>query len=310
MTPHDQHFKVLLITFFSEFMEAFVPEIASVMDARQCEFLDKELIWIRRRLRKSKFVDLVAKVKLKGEPGFILVHIEHQAQNRRDISQRMFLYAAGLIERYGLPVWPVLLTSYTQPRQVAPDCYEMTVRGRRIILFNYELVQLNRLNWRDYLKLPNPAATALMVRMNIAPADRVRVKSEILRLLLTMRLRPEKADLILGFVETYLELTAKEELKLQRQIDTLTEEDQEKIMKMLLPGERAGLRKGRQEGRQEGRQQMLREDVLDILEERFNDVPYALREKIQEIQAEPRLKKLLLQAVRVPSLDAFAKELS
>ena len=81
-------------------------------------------------------------------------------------------------------------------------------------------------------------------------------------------------------------------------------------MKMLLPGERAGLRKGRQEGRQEGRQQMLQEAVLDLLEERFNDVPYALREKIQEIQAEPRLKKLLLQAVRVPSLDAFAKELS
>ena len=80
-------------------------------------------------------------------------------------------------------------------------------------------------------------------------------------------------------------------------------------MKMLLPGERAGLRKGRQEGRQEGRQQMLREDVLDILEERFEDVPYALREKVQEIQTEPRLKKLLRQAIRVQSLEAFAKQL-
>jgi len=76
-------------------------------------------------------------------------------------------------------------------------------------------------------------------------------------------------------------------------------------MKMLLPGERAGLRKGRQEGRQ----QMLREDVLDILEERFEDVPYALREKVQEIQTEPRLKKLLRHAIRVQSLEAFAKQL-
>jgi predicted transposase YdaD len=75
-------------------------------------------------------------------------------------------------------------------------------------------------------------------------------------------------------------------------------------MKMLLPGERAGLRKGRQEGRQE----TLREDILDILEARFDRVPYAVREKIQEIQAEPRLKKLHRQAVLAKSLDAFVKE--
>ena len=47
-----------------------------------------------------------------------------------------------------------------------------------------------------------------------------------------MRLRPEKSELVLGFVETYLELTAKEELKLRRKIDTFSQNDQEKIMKM------------------------------------------------------------------------------
>ena len=88
------------------------------------------------------------------------------------------------------------------------------------------------------------------------------------------------------------------------QIDTLSDADQEKIMKMLLPGERAGLRKGRQEGRQE----TLREGVLDILEARFERVPYAVREKIQEIQTEVRLKELHHQAVLVKNLDAFAKE--
>ena len=75
----------------------------------------------------------------------------------------------------------------------------------------------------------------------------------------------------------------------------------EKIMKMLLPGERACLRKGRQE--------TLREDILDVLEARFERVPYAVREKIQEIQTEPRLKELHHQAVLVKNLDAFAKDL-
>jgi len=161
VTPHDEHFKTLLIAFFSEFMEAFVPEIASAMDARHIEFLDKELVWIRRRFRKSKFVDLVAKVKLRGTPGFILVHVEHQAKSDQDIARRMFLYAAWLVQRYGLPVWPVLLTSYAKPWRAEQNRWEMTVREKPIITFNFEVVQLNRLNWRDYLKLPNPAATAL-----------------------------------------------------------------------------------------------------------------------------------------------------
>jgi hypothetical protein len=141
--------------------------------------------------------------------------------------------------------------------------------------------------------------------MSIAPADRVRVKAEILRLLLTMRLRPEKAQLILGFVETYLELTAKEELKLQRKIDTLPENDQDRIMKMLLPGERAGLRKGRQEGRLE----TLREDVLEILEARFKRIPYGLNEKVQKISTEARLRRLHRRAVLVKSVEAFESSL-
>lgn len=305
MTPHDQHFKELIRTFFYEFLEAFVPELSRAVDRRHFEFLDKELIWIRRRLRKAKFVDLVAKVKLKGEAGFILVHVEQQAKRDPAIARRMFFYAAWLVERYGLPVWPVLVTSYSHPRTVEPERYEMTIRGRLVLSFRYDVVQLNRLHWRDYLQRPNSAAAALLARMDIAPADRVQVKAEIFRVLLTLRLRPEKARLILGFVETYLELTAQEELRLQRKLDILSASEQEKIMRMLLPGERAGIRKGRQEGRQE----TLREDILDALEARFKHVPYEVREKVQAIEPEARLKRLHRQAVLVENLEAFAEEL-
>ena len=72
-------------------------------------------------------------------------------------------------------------------------------------------------------------------------------------------------------------------------------------MRMLLPGERAGIRKGRQE--------MLREGILDILEARFKEVPYALRETIQEIPQETRLRNLHRQAVLVEDLEAFATKI-
>ena len=77
----------------------------------------------------------------------------------------------------------------------------------------------------------------------------------------------------------------------------------------MLPGERLGLWKGRQEGRQEGRLETLREGVLDILEARFKSVPYGLREKLQGIQAESRLRRLHREAVLVENLDAFGAKL-
>ena len=108
------------------------------------------------------------------------------------------------MDRYGLPVYPVLVTSYDQPRNAEPDRFVMDVRGLRVLDFRFRVVQLNRLNWRDYMRHKNPAAAALMAKMSIQPDERARVKLQILRLLATMRLDRQKMDLIAGFMETYL----------------------------------------------------------------------------------------------------------
>jgi hypothetical protein len=67
-------------------------------------------------------------------------------------------------------------------------------------------------------------------------------------------------------------------------------------------------RLGRQEGRQEGRVQTLREDITDILEVRFHEVPPALWERIQGLQDETELKRLHRRAVQVRALDEFTRE--
>jgi hypothetical protein len=45
----------------------------------------------------------------------------------------------------------------------------------------------------------NPAASALMVEMRIAPEDRARVRLECIRLLATLRLKEAKTQAILVF---------------------------------------------------------------------------------------------------------------
>jgi predicted transposase YdaD len=250
MTNHDQLFKLLLQTFFREFLEVFVPRIYRAMEPAHIHFLDKELIRAQGAQRKTKLVDLVARVRLADKDGFVMVHIEHQARRARDLGRRMFLYAAWLMQRYGLPVYPVLVASYAQPRDAEPDRYRMEIRGFRVLEFRYRVVQLNRLRWRAYARFKNPAATALLAKMRIEPKDRVKVKLQVLRLMATLRLEPAKMDLIAGFMETYLALTAKEELAFQQAVLRIQDsKEKQSVMELMTSWER----KGRQEGRQEGR---------------------------------------------------------
>ena len=54
-------------------------------------------------------------------------------------------------------------------------------------------MQLNRLDWRAYLRQPNPMAAALMAKMRIEPQDRPKVKVECLRLLATLTAQRDPA---------------------------------------------------------------------------------------------------------------------
>ena len=60
-------------------------------------------------------------------------------------------------------------------------------------------------------------------------------------------------------------------------------------------------------GRQEGRRQTLREDTLEVLEARFGEVPYAIRERIETVGDEAELKRLHRQAALTPGLTAFSQ---
>jgi hypothetical protein len=123
----------------------------------------------------------------------------------------MFRYFARLYEKFALPVYPVMVFSYDAPQRPEPTSHRLEFPDKVILDFNYSVIQLNRLNWRDFLQQENPIATALMAKMNIASQDRPRVKSECLRLLATLKLHPAKMQLISGFVDTYLRLNAEEE---------------------------------------------------------------------------------------------------
>ena len=108
---HDLLFKKLLTTFFQEFMEAFFPEADRLIDYSYLEFLTQELI-VDITTGEKKYIDILVKTRLRGEDGFVLVHVEPQAQKRKGFARRMFRYFSHLFLKYDQRILPIVILSH------------------------------------------------------------------------------------------------------------------------------------------------------------------------------------------------------
>lgn len=234
MVDHDRLFKELISTFFIEFLELFLPDVLKDIDRDSIVFLPQEVLTDVTSGDK-KTIDILAKVKYRQQDTFFLIHIEAQSYSQAEFAKRMFQYFARLHEKYDLPIYPIVIFSFDEPKRPEPCSYSVSFPTLDVLQFNFAAIQLNQLSWRDYLTQRNPVAAALMSKMNIAPSERPRVKAECLRLLLTLQLDPARMQLISGFVDTYLRLNAQEKQVFQTTIDTmgLTDDEQEEYMEIV-----------------------------------------------------------------------------
>jgi hypothetical protein len=69
------------------------------------------------------------------------------------------------------------------------------------------------------------------------------------------------------------------------------------------------MQQGMQQGMRQGMLKKAQEDILDVLQARFGEVPYGLRERIQAIADEAELKRLHRQSALAESMPAFQSKL-
>ncbi|MGK7877068.1 MAG: Rpn family recombination-promoting nuclease/putative transposase [Xenococcaceae cyanobacterium] len=282
MIDHDRLFKELISTFFLEFLELFFPEVIAYLELDSITTIDKE-IFTDVTAGEQYEADLLVKAKFRGQESYFLIHIENQSYSETDFSRRMFRYFARLYEKFALPVYPIALFSYDAPRRREPDFHRVEFPDQVVLLFNYRVIQLNRLNWGDFLRQKNPVASALMAKMNIAAKDRPKVKAECLRLLATLRLDPARMQLISGFIDTYLSLNAEEEEEFRSQIGRIEPSEQEAVMQIVTSWMEQGIKQGRQEGRQEGMQSEALSLIMRLLPRRIGQVEPELQERIRQL---------------------------
>jgi Domain of unknown function (DUF4351)/Putative transposase, YhgA-like len=245
---HDQLFKELLTTFFVEFLELFFPSVLEYLDTDSIQFVDKELFTDVIGGEK-KIMDIVALAKFQEQDYSFLVHVENQASNAPEFNRRMFRYFCSLFLKYDRPIYPIVVFSYNSPQRLDKSSFAIDFPHKQVLNFDYEIVQLNRLNWRDFLQQKNPVAAALMSKMKIAKKDRPTVKVQCLRLLVTLKLDPAKMQLISGFVDSYLRLNSNEEALFQSELGTMETREQEQIMQITTSWKEEGIVEGRQAGR-------------------------------------------------------------
>jgi predicted transposase YdaD len=239
MIDHDRLFKELISTFFVEFLDLFLPQVAQEIDRDSIHFLPQD-IFTDVTYGEKKEIDLLAQVKYGQQDTYFLIHVENQSYTQSEFAKRMFKYFARLYEKYDLPIYPVVIFSFDEPKRAESTNHCVTFTDLNVLDFNFRAIQLNRLSWRDYLTQPNPVAAALMAKMRIPTSERSQVKAECLRLLTTLKLDPARMQLISGFVDTYLRLDVTEEEAFQAVIDTMGLAEQEEVMEIVTSwGEKA-----------------------------------------------------------------------
>lgn len=265
-------------------LELFFPQVLAYTDISSIEFLDKE-IFTDVTAGETYETDILAKARFSNQDGHFLIHIENQSYKQRKFERRMYIYFARLSEKHALPVYSIAVLSYENPRTPQSNIYRVTFPDKTVNVFDFGIVQLNLLNWRQFLHKENPVAAALMAKMLIAPKDRPKVKFECLRLLSTLRIDKARTKLVSGFVDTYLKLNAAEEQIFQSEIAKLEPVRQEAVMEIVTSWQLQGREEGRQEGKLELVMRQLNRKIglmAPDVEERIRNITVRQLENLAE----------------------------
>ena len=314
-TDYDSPWKDILETYFQSALELCFPQIARQIDwSKGVQLLNKEFQKIVRRSELGRRnVDVLAQVwTLAGHEQWVLLHVEVQAQRDPNFPRRMFDYYSRICQRYNRPVASLAILADAHPRW-QPSTYEQEFLDCKVRL-EFPVVKLSDLvkNEAELLRNPNPFAIVVLAQVKAHQTQGALRQRRVWKATLA-KLGHERGysrRLILdlyNFVDWVMVLSPKLEREVEQEIETF---EQTKQMKYITNMERRGLERGLEKGRQEGQVRNQQESVLAVLETRFGEVPYPLREVITAMNDLVQLKQWHRSAIKLPSIEAFQTRLN
>ena len=241
---HDALFKMLLKNpaVLKAFFEQFLPEASAFVDFQYLEFVDKERITLEGKKRTG---DLLVKTCYRGKETGFLIHLEHQAQPDADLGRRMLEYFVLDWRAFNLSVYPIAVLSHAHPGNIQATPLAVDFPNKRVLDFNFDVIDLARLDARVFVKLHNPAALALAARMKFDQNEKVRLTRDFFASLGMTPTGREEKELVTEFFCRYQHLDSREALKLQEEMSMIESEIvRKKAMQLTNPFIRIGRREG------------------------------------------------------------------
>jgi hypothetical protein len=268
---HDALFKRLLRnrSILQAFFEQFLPEAARFIEFEELEYVDKERLTLEGKKRTG---DLLIKTRFKGKATFFLIHLEHQAQRSSDLAWRMLEYLVLDRRDFGLPVYPVAVLSH--PEVPGKGCLPLQVDfpNKRILEFDFDLIDLARLDARVFVRRRNPAALALSARMKFEEGERIRLVRDFFVSLAAAPVKRTEQELVAGFFSAYQPLSRAETLQLQKELAIVKSRMmREKVMHLTNPFIDLGFHEGEVEL------------VLRLLNRRFGALSDSQKKSIRQL---------------------------
>jgi len=303
---HDSPWKETLDRFLQPFLELTFPKIAKPIDwSVEPVSLEQELREIVPNAELGPLrADKLVKVRLlDGSDEWLLIHIEVQMQYDPKLPRRLFDYCCRIHSRYDIPVLPLVILGDNR-RNWRPTRYSGGF-GNHGLSIRFAICKVG--DFKNRLNVPRHRNNqAIFIIAAHLGTQKHRKKPKNLyeyRLELTRKLRGKgytefETWHLLRLIDWLMPLPEELIVPLRKEIDRLQHPNP---MPYVTSFERLARKEGRQEGRQEGR----KEAILDILETRFGDVPTTVRERINALCDESKLKEFLRRASVISSLEEF-----
>lgn len=253
-----------------------------------------------------RHVDKLFRVRRKsGERVWVYIHLEFQAQWIADLAERMFVYYSKLFLCYRRPILSLAVLGDDCPNW-RPNRFESEIWGNRVSL---EFLAIKLWDYRDRLEelkeSDNPFAYFVLAHLwTLAtqqdPEQRLLDKKAISLEMLGRGFSEREAGYLLKFIDAIM--TLPEDLE-ETFLSRVHEYQEEKNMPIAAPIEKFYMEKLLEEGREEGIVSEAQTSIIDILNDRFENLPDSLAETIQGIKNLSVLRNLRRQAIKAISLE-------
>ena len=288
--PH-QRFDIVAKDVIDTFPEDMLGFLMEGWDIEFVEHLDSELTTVETRQ-----MDSLIKVLLDGEE--VLVHCEFQTTDstHADMVQRAVDYLGRCYGRYGLPIFSHVIYLRPNAGRNDPGGYVQDVTGHRLIV-EYKVIRLIEVDGQSVLEAQQPGLLPFCPLMKPpAGIDALTWLNQCVETTKSLSLdAPIRNNLLLDLWVMG---------GLVHDSDAIAHLFPEDIMQ-----ESSVYQDIIAKGVQLGTKATVIEDILQILEIRFQATESSIQSALEAIDDTQRLKALLREAVETPTLAAFIDKL-